>query len=664
MLLQRLVQARFVLAMALAAAVGTWGLTAFPVRLADDVFLQMIFVRKPLVYRALVYGYASLWFSTPFFVASMLGSLLAMVASSRGVTVASRHLPAYPIPEDRPTPSLVLGESHFPTKSGRSPVPTWLTIPQRGLYTGVMILGAVGTGKTSACMYPYVEQLLRWKADDPDRKIGGLLLEVKGDFCKQARVILDRAGRGDDYREIAIGGDVCYNPLHNDLDPYAVAYAIASLLNNLFGKSKEPFWQQAYTDLLKFVILLRRLSAGYTTLSEVYRYVLDDSQIDRDIRRLKATVTEPPEVLVVTDADYRALGAPPLHSQWFAEAAGHMAHPYQGELEAALEQRGVAYEVRRAQGAGWADRRYQIEAVERWYVHGWSRLDARLRSSITEGVVVFLSLFDDNEEIHRTFCPPQSAYLEDPPSGAPRPLPPLEDVLESGRVLALNFPVGMNPGLARALGVMLKLDFQRAVLQRISRMAAQPDRFWRDLVFICDEYHAFATVGETDPTGDERTFALSRQARLIPIVATQSISSLRSALPGDESWRTLLQCFRTKIFLATSDDFTARTAAELCGRRDRLKAHYAFSEAGQGSHISLLTGRAAAAKQTLSASKSYAPHHEFIFAPRVFTELQNAQAIALPYDGFNPLPPQYCYLKPHYLDVNASYFDHVAQGAL
>ena len=43
-----------------------------------------------------------------------------------------------------------------------------------------MILGAVGTGKTSACMYPYVDQLLRWKADDPARKLGGLVLEVKG----------------------------------------------------------------------------------------------------------------------------------------------------------------------------------------------------------------------------------------------------------------------------------------------------------------------------------------------------------------------------------------------------------------------------------------------------------------------------------------------------
>ena len=156
----------------------------------------------------------------------------------------------------------------------------------------------------------------------------------------------------------------------------------------------------------------------------------------------------------------------------------------------------------------------------------------------------------------------------------------------------------MNPGLARAMGVLLKLDFQRAVLQRIPKIAANPHRVWRDLLFVADEYHSFATVGESDPTGDERAFALSRQARLIPIVATQSVSSLRSALPGDEAWRTLLQCFRTKIFLATSDEFTAKFAADLCGRTDRLKARYTLGEAGQGTHISLLTGRAAADQHT------------------------------------------------------------------
>ena len=138
---------------------------------------------------------------------------------------------------------------------------------------------------------------------------------------------------------------------------------------------------------------------------------------------------------------------------------------------------------------------------------------------------MFLSLFDENPAVYRAFCPPRAAYIKPPKPGEPRPLPPLEDLLETGHVLGLNFPVAMNPALARGLGVMLKLDFQRAVLQRIPKMAANPRGPWRDLLFVADEYHAFATVGETDPTGDERAFALSRQARLIPIVATQSISA-------------------------------------------------------------------------------------------------------------------------------------------
>jgi hypothetical protein len=662
-MLRQLLEMRVLLSLMTAAAVGIWGLSVHPLA-TDNVYLQIIELRTPLLFGVLTHGYATLWFTTPFIGAMVVTSLFAIVAYRFEPRFRSRPLPSYPRPETRPTPSLVLGERHFETQPGRAPAPTWLTIPQRGLYTGVMVLGAVGTGKTSACLYPYVDQLLRWRAADAERKLGGLVLEVKGDFCKQVRTLLFEAGRQDDYVEIGLDGNVCYNPLHNDLDPYAVAYAIAALLNNLFGKSKEPFWQQAYTDALRFVILLRRTSAGYTTLSEIYQYILNNDLIDQDIRALQRTLREPPEVLAVRLEDYRQHCTSAAWTHWFPDSGHVRAHPYDADLETYLVEHGVPFEVRKAHGTGWADRKHQLAALERWYFSGWSKLDSRLRSSITEGIVVFLSLFDSDPAVHRAFCPPRTAYSGHSAPGEPRPLPPIEKLLESGRVLALNFPVVMNPGLARALGVMLKLDFQRAVLQRIPRIAAEPNRVWRDLLFVADEYHAFATVGETDPTGDERTFALSRQARLIPLVATQSISSLRSALPGDESWRTLLQCFRTKLFLATSDEFTARAAAELCGRRDRLKAHYSISEGGRRAHISLLSGRPVAAEQSLSTSKSYAPHHEYIFSPRVFTELQNAQAIALPYDGLNPLPPQFCYLKPHYLDVQASYFDHLARGAL
>ena len=59
---------------------------------------------------------------------------------------------------------------------------------------------------------------------------------------------------------------------HNsESDRYALAYGIASLLNNLFGKGREPFWQQAYTNLVKFVILLHKVLYDYVTLFDVYQ---------------------------------------------------------------------------------------------------------------------------------------------------------------------------------------------------------------------------------------------------------------------------------------------------------------------------------------------------------------------------------------------------------
>jgi hypothetical protein len=186
---------------------------------------------------------------------------------------------------------------------------------------------------------------------------------------------------------------------------------------------------------------------------------------------------------------------------------------------------------------------------------------------------------------------------------------------------------------------------------------------WRSVCFVCDEYQAFATSGENEPSGDEKFFSLARQARCIPIVATQSISSLRSTLPG-ESWRTLLQGLRTKVFLTLSDDVSAQMAADLCGKAECLKPSYSLTEAGQDARVSMLTGRAAAHKSTVTAAKTYTVALDYVFRPKTFAELQNAQAVVLLYDGLNPQPPTYCYLKPYHLSVQTSYFDHVSKGAL
>ena len=57
----------------------------------------------------------------------------------------------------------------------------------------------------------------------------------------------------------------------------------------------------------------------------------------------------------------------------------------------------------------------RVEAVNRWYVHDWNTLDNKIRSSIVEGVSVFLSMFDV-PSVARVFCPaaPEARRFHDP----------------------------------------------------------------------------------------------------------------------------------------------------------------------------------------------------------------------------------------------------------
>ncbi len=200
-------------------------------------------------------------------------------------------------------------------------------------------------------------------------------------------------------------------------------------------------------------------------------------------------------------------------------------------------------------------------------------------------------------------------------------------------------------------------------MNRVPLIEAHPEQYFRQAFFICDEYQHFATVGENEPTGDEKFFSLSRQPKCIPIIATQSISSLKSSLPG-ETWRTLLQTFRTKIFLALSDDFSAKIASELCGKEDQLKIGYNLSETGHDTHVSLLTGKAQSNRANLTTSKTYYQQSDYRFDMKTFTELRNAQSVTIAYDGLNPMPPMFCYLKPYFNDPNKSYFRQAADVEL
>ena len=661
------------------------------------------------------YGWVMLWYYASPFVAVMLAGL--MLLSVWKVWLEGRRrdfatfggLPVWPLNPKQKAPAIVVGEVHHPVEAREIFNPSWLTLPERGLYTGVAIFGAVGSGKTSACMHPFARQLLSWQAENSKMRAAALMLEVKGDFCHDIRRILIDAGREKDYIELGMKSRWQWNPLSAWwLDSYSLAYTVSSLLNQLFGKGKEPFWQQAYTNLVRWIIELHRaLPERWVTLQQVYRCAIDPELFAAKIKQAEAwsdelnkgTVFVPEDVLkaeLIKLAEWAWKDAPDTDEQQAV---------YSRALRGKLDKLKLTYRVVWEPGPG-DEVRERVEAVKRWFVNDWQTLDNKIKSSIVEGVSVFLALFD-MPDVAQVFCPDAPEVPDDPqaisvqaqarkkaelaatrkgqetqePStgdghsqepdkrpgagvaeaGAdriegPQHLPPLHELIEQGKVLALNMPAGSNPALARAVGVMLKNAWLQALLMRPARMKESPGVYLRPAVFICDEYQAFASVGEDDPSGDEKSFALTRQCRCIPIVATQSISSLRSVLGSSEAWRSLLQTLRTRIFLSLSDDVSARIASDLCGQVAKIKGSYTISETSKRAGVSPLSGRAGGGGGSMGASKSFREQREAVFHPRDFTLLSNCQAICLPYDGSQSLEPRRVYLKPHYLPLGHSYW--------
>ena len=663
---------------------------------AEDEAVRLVRLQSPMWYQAL-----RAWsLVSP----GVIVLILALMAQSVKRVWFESHvsevfgrgeLPPWPQSPDDPEPSLVIGEQHHRTRFEEVRNPRWLVIPEKGLYTGLLILGAIGTGKTTACMRPFTRQLLTWQAGNPAKRAAALCLEVKGDFCFDVEKMLKDCKRSDDYIELNMKPDgYAWNPLAAPwMDSSSLAGTIASLLNQLYGKGKEPFWQQAYTDLAQWLIELKRLDyPPWVTMVDLYHYVLQDELVTADIAAMKQRLDErwakPDVVDLCVDAElYEAKRKELDNWVWEPASKGRMAArvPLEAGWEDTAER--AAGDIRHHLGvepevyaAGHSDaepghteaeyedmardQRSRLASVELWLEKDWKRLAEQTKTNVVKGLSVFLSMFD-LPDIKAKFCPPcpvrterQGVRMGEGAKADERveSLLPLDRLIEQGRVIALNLPAGKNPNLARIIGVMLKQAWLGTLLLRPARAAERPGWEPRPAVFICDEYQAFVTAGASEPGGDEKVFSVSRQSKCIPLVATQSLSSLRSVLGSGEVWRTLLQTLRSRIYLSQGDDQSAEIVSKLCGQVMRTRGSWSVSENAGRAGANLLSGSIGGSGGSAGITKTFQDRKEALFSPRELTLLENYSGIAQIFDGRQVHDATRVYLKPDYVGDELTYW--------
>ncbi len=148
----------------------------------------------------------------------------------------------------------------------------------------IVILGAIGSGKTTRAMHPLLLQLL-------DQDCGGLIFDIKGDFQTAVFNFAEHAGR----KIIRFGPGFERINLVAGLTPEIAASFLKSAFL-LGGKGHhDPFWIDTATELCRNTLGLLSFLPAYYSLQGLYLYLFDTEErlsVDQKLDELMSTLDE------------------------------------------------------------------------------------------------------------------------------------------------------------------------------------------------------------------------------------------------------------------------------------------------------------------------------------------------------------------------------------
>lgn len=172
-----------------------------------------------------------------------------------------------------------LNSNELNLKIGTSYDNTDIYIPEKGLFQNILITGTIGTGKTSSAMYPLTKQLIEYKANKPNEKLGMLILDVKGNYLNDIKQFISSCNRDDDLITIDLDSNLKYNPLDKPhLSPIVLANRLKTILTLFNSQTSESYWLDKAEQILSESIKFCRLyNNGYVTFTEIHRLINSNS---------------------------------------------------------------------------------------------------------------------------------------------------------------------------------------------------------------------------------------------------------------------------------------------------------------------------------------------------------------------------------------------------
>ena len=161
-------------------------------------------------------------------------------------------------------------------------------IPEKGLYQNILITGTIGSGKTSSAMYPITSQLIQYNCMDDEKKIGMLILDVKGNYYRKVKEYTEKYSRQDDLVVIELGGKYKYNPLDKkNLKASVLANRLKIILELFSGNTSESYWIDKSEQIIcEAIKLCRFYNDNYVTFKELHNLITNKQYYEDKLKKI------------------------------------------------------------------------------------------------------------------------------------------------------------------------------------------------------------------------------------------------------------------------------------------------------------------------------------------------------------------------------------------